>query len=194
MKNLLAALALLAPLAVQAGNATAVFGGGCFWCVEADFEKLPGVTSAVSGYSGGDEQNPTYEQVSDHATGHAEVVQVTYDPAQVSYESLVTYYFHHVDPLTANAQFCDSGPQYRTVIFYGNDSEKQAAENLAGIYERQLGKKIVTQIAPAKTFWPAEDYHQDYYKKNPVRYNFYRYNCGRDARVKQVWGKNAPLH
>lgn len=190
MRIFLLTLALLAPLSADA--ATAVFGGGCFWCLESDFEKLPGVRSAVSGYSGGKEERPTYEQVSDHATGHIEVVQVTYDPAQVSYEKLLDWYWHHVDPLTAGGQFCDRGPQYRTVIFYGNESEKTAIEASRAALERQLGKKFVTDVLPAMPFWPAEDYHQDYAKKNPLRYNYYRRSCGRDARVREVWGQNAP--
>ncbi len=175
-------------------TATASFAGGCFWCMESDFEKLSGVTAAVSGYEGGKETNPTYEQVSAHQTGHAESVQVTYDPGKVSYAQLLDWYWHHVDPLTADAQFCDHGPQYRTVIFYGSEAEHAAALADKQKYEKQLGKTIYTQIVPAGTFWPAEDYHQDYYKKNPLRYNYYRLSCGRDARVKEVWGADAPQH
>ena len=192
MKNFLAVLALLAPLATNAE--TAQFAGGCFWCMESDFEKAPGVTDVISGYAGGSEQNPTYEQVSDHATGHAESVRVTYDPAKISYADLLDWYWHHVDPLTANAQFCDHGPQYRTVIFFGNDRERAAANASKEKYEKLLGKKIATQIVPAGTFWPAEDYHQDYYKKNPLRYGYYRHACGRDARVNQIWGISTSTH
>lgn len=177
-----------------AKTATASFAGGCFWCMESDFEKLPGVLTVVSGYEGGKEQNPTYEQVSAHETGHAESVEVTYDPAKVSYVQLLDWYWHHIDPLTANAQFCDHGPQYRSVIFYRNEAEKAAVLASKQKYEKQLGQSIVTQIVPTSTFWPAEDYHQDYYKKNPLRYNYYRLSCGRDARVKEVWGADAPAH
>jgi peptide-methionine (S)-S-oxide reductase len=175
-------------------ESVAAFAGGCFWCMESDFEKVPGVTSVVSGYTGGKEDNPSYEQVSAHETGHAESVQVHYDPARVSYDQLLDWYWHHVDPLTPNAQFCDHGPQYRTAIFYRDAVEKAAAEASKARYEKQLGQPIVTQIVPAGTFWPAEDYHQDYYKKNPVRYKFYRFNCGRDARVEEVWGKSTVPH
>ena len=191
-------IALFAFAAVAADapvkTATASFAGGCFWCMESDFEKLPGVLTVVSGYEGGKEQNPTYEQVSAHETGHAESVEVTYDTAKVSYAQLLDWYWHHIDPLTANAQFCDHGPQYRSVIFYRNEAEQAAALASKQKYEKQLGKTIVTQIVPASTFWPAEDYHQDYYKKNPLRYNYYRLSCGRDARVKEVWGADAPVH
>ena len=169
-------------------TATAVFAGGCFWCMESDFEKLPGVSSVVSGYSGGHTVNPSYEESSSGTTGHAESVQVTYDPEKVSYARLVDYYWHHIDPLTANAQFCDHGSQYRSVIFYGNEQEKQTALASKAQLEKQLGKPFATEIVAAAPFYPAEDYHQDYYKKNPLRYNYYRLACGRDARVKEVWG------
>ena len=199
MKRILSLCVLLATFnafaaGAPAATAAASFAGGCFWCMESDFEKLPGVLSVVSGYEGGKELNPTYEQVSAHATGHAESVQVTYDPAKVSYSQLLDWYWHHVDPLTPNAQFCDHGPQYRTVIFYGSDAERDAAQASKQKYEKQLGKPIFTQIVPAGTFWPAEDYHQDYYKKNPLRYNYYRLSCGRDARVNEVWGAGGETH
>lgn len=188
MKHLARTAALgLALLMSDARAASAILGGGCFWCMETDFEKLAGVTDVVSGYSGGSEQNPTYEQVSAHKTGHVEVVQVTYDPAKLSYEKLLDWYWHHVDPLTAGGQFCDRGAQYRTVIFYANEQEKAAALASKAALEAQLGKPFATDILPAGSFWPAEDYHQDYAKKNPVRYNYYRWSCGRDERVKQVW-------
>ena len=193
MKKLLVLLLASAlPLAAQA--ATAVFAGGCFWCMESDFEKVPGVSDVVSGYAGGRTVNPSYEESSSGTTGHAESVQVTYDSAKVSYEQLLEYYWHHVDPLTANAQFCDHGSQYRSVIFYGNDKEKQAAMASKAKYEKQLGKTIVTEIVAAGPFYKAEDYHQDYYKKNPIRYHYYRHACGREARIKEVWGKDAPEH
>ena len=192
MNKLFLLLALMPLAALAQPGAKAAFAGGCFWCMESDFEHLPGVGEVISGYTGGKEVNPTYEEVSDHRTGHAESVQLTYDPARVSYAQLVDYYFHHVDPLTADAQFCDHGPQYRTAIFYGNEAERAVAQKAKEKYERELGHPVVTQIIAAGPFYPAEEYHQDYYKKNPVRYKFYRFNCGRDERIKQVWGEHAP--
>ena len=193
MKKLLVLL-LASALPLAAHAATAVFAGGCFWCMESDFEKVSGVSEVVSGYAGGHTINPSYEDSSSGTTGHAESVQVTYDSAKVSYEQLLDYYWHHIDPLTANAQFCDHGSQYRSVIFYGNDKEKQAALASKAKYEKQLGKTIVTEIVAADPFYKAEDYHQDYYKKNPIRYHYYRHACGREDRVKEVWGKDAPEH
>jgi peptide-methionine (S)-S-oxide reductase len=172
------------------GSATAIFAGGCFWCVEADFEKLPGVIEAESGYAGGRLPNPTYKQVSAGGTGHAEVARIYYDPRKVSYEQLLEYFWHHVDPTVKDRQFCDEGNQYRTAIFYRNDREKAAAEaSKAALEKSGRFAKIYTEIAPAGTFYPAEEYHQDYYKKNPIRYKYYRTACGRDARVAEVWGK-----
>jgi peptide-methionine (S)-S-oxide reductase len=171
--------------------ATAIFAGGCFWCVEADFEKLPGVLSAESGYTGGQVKNPTYEQVSHGGTGHAESVRVSYDPSKVTYRQLLDYFWHHIDPTVKDRQFCDGGNQYRSAIFYQNDAERQAAETSKAELEKS-GRfaHIYTEIVPAGTFYVAEDYHQDYYKKNPIRYNFYRSRCGRDARVAEVWGQH----
>ena len=170
-------------------SASAIFGGGCFWCVESDFEKLPGVIEAESGYIGGHIDNPTYEQVSGGASGHVEVARIHYDPTKISYAELLDYFWRHIDPTVENRQFCDVGPQYRTAIFYGNDEEKAAAISSKTALENS-GKfeKIYTEISPATTFYLAEEYHQDYYKKNPLRYKFYRTTCGRDARVKEVWG------
>jgi peptide-methionine (S)-S-oxide reductase len=172
------------------GTATAIFAGGCFWCVEADFEKLPGVIEAESGYAGGRSPNPTYKQVSAGGTGHAEAVRVYYDAKKVSYEQLLEYFWHHVDPTVKDRQFCDEGSQYRTAIFYQNDREKAAAEASKAALEKS-GRlpHVYTEIAAAGTFTVAEDYHQDYYKKNPIRYKYYRTACGRDARVAEVWGK-----
>ncbi len=169
--------------------ATAIFAGGCFWCTEADFEKLAGVVMAESGYTGGQLQNPTYEQVSHGGTGHAESVRVTYNPKQVSYEKLLDYFWHHIDPTVKDQQFCDVGNQYRSAIFYRDESQKKAAKSSKAALERS-GKlaHIYTEIVPASTFYLAEDYHQDYYKKNPIRYKYYRHGCGRDARVSEVWG------
>ena len=169
---------------------SAVFAGGCFWCVESDFDKLNGVVETISGYTGGHVANPTYTQVSHEDTGHYESVKVTYDPEVVSYETLVDYYFHHVDPTDAGGQFCDRGDSYRTAIFVGNDAEREVVEaEIAEINDSgMLDAPVVTPVIEAETFWPAETYHQDYYKKNPLKYRFYRSTCGRDARVKDVWG------
>jgi peptide-methionine (S)-S-oxide reductase len=168
---------------------TAIFAGGCFWCTEADFEKVPGVASAVSGYVGGTTSDPTYKQVSAGGTGHYEAVRITYDPAQVSFAKLVDYYFRTVDPTDAGGQFCDRGESYRTAIFALDDGQRQAAEAEKAEVASALKAPIATPILPAATFYPAEDYHQDYYKKNKLKYNFYRSRCGRDARLAEVWGK-----
>ena len=167
-------------------SATAIFAGGCFWCMEADFEKLDGVLSAESGYTGGTLRDPTYEQVSQGGTGHAESVRVSYDPQRVSYEKLLNYFWHHIDPTVRDRQFCDIGSQYRSAIFYQNDAERKLAESGKRALEGRFAK-VYTEIVPAGVFYPAESYHQDYYKKNPLRYKYYRYSCGRDARVKAVW-------
>lgn len=175
--------------APAATTASAIFAGGCFWCVEADFEKLPGVLGAESGYTGGRTANPTYEQVSAGGTGHAESVRVTYDPAKISYAQLLDYFWHHIDPTVKDRQFCDTGNQYRTAIFYGSEAERAAAEaSKAALLKSGQIKQIYTEIALATRFYPAEEYHQDYYKKNPLRYRYYRATCGRDARVAEVWG------
>lgn len=167
---------------------TAIFAGGCFWCMEKPFDKIDGVKSTVSGYSGGAIENPTYKQVSSGESGHYEVLQVTYDPSKVSYDQLLDIFWRNVDPLDAGGQFCDRGGQYRSGVFYSNDEEKNIAEKSKAKHEAILGEKIVTEIMPASTFYAAEDYHQDYYQKNPVRYKYYRWNCGRDQRLEQVWG------
>ncbi|TFI57343.1 peptide-methionine (S)-S-oxide reductase MsrA [Sphingomonas parva] len=171
------------------GQAKAVFAGGCFWCTEADFEKVPGVVSAVSGYTGGTLANPSYKKVSAGGTGHYEAVLVTYDPRRVSYAALVRHFFRTVDPTDAGGQFCDRGDSYRTAVFVGTPAERKLAEAEKAAADRQLGGRVVTPIVAAGRFYPAEDYHQDYYKKNPVRYRYYRWRCGRDARLEQVWGK-----
>ena len=171
--------------------ATATFAGGCFWCMEPPFDKLDGVISTTSGYTGGHKKNPTYQEVSAGGTGHAESMQVLYDPAKVSYAKLLDVFWHNVDPLTLNAQFCDHGTQYRTAIFYHNEEQKRLAEASKQELEKsgRFPQPIVTEIVPVSEFYPAEDYHQDYYQKNPIRYKFYRYNCGRDARLEELWGK-----
>jgi peptide-methionine (S)-S-oxide reductase len=188
----LALLIVIAPMAM-ADSAKAVFAGGCFWCTESDFEKVPGVLSARSGYAGGKQASPTYEQVSSGTTGHAEAVEVTYDSARVSYEQLLDVFWHSVDPLAKNAQFCDQGTQYRTAIFYGTAAEQRAAEATRQQLtdSKVLKGPIQTEILPLTRFWPAEEYHQDYYKKNTLRYKLYRLNCGRDARLKELWGEAA---
>jgi peptide-methionine (S)-S-oxide reductase len=176
--------------------ATAVFAGGCFWCEEATFEGLPGVTSVVSGYAGGTQPNPTYEQVSSGRTGHAESVEVTFDPALTSYQKLLDVYWHNVDPTQSNGEFCDHGEQYRSAIFYADDAQRRAALATKKAIEdsKVLKGPIVTQIVPLTKFWPAETYHQDYYKKNPADYQAYRLGCGRDLRLKELWGSKAGGH
>lgn len=168
----------------------AIFAGGCFWCMEPAYDKLDGVISTISGYTGGHKDNPTYDEVSAGGTGHTEALEVTYDPAKVSYSSLLEVYWRNSDPTTANRQFCDHGNQYRPAIFYQNDEELKAIQDSKKEIERtkSFQEKIVTEISPAEKFYPAEDYHQDYYQKNPVRYKFYRYSCGRDQRLKELWG------
>ena len=172
--------------------AVAVFAGGCFWCTESDFDKLPGVLSTTSGYIGGHVVNPSYQQVSAGNSGHIEAVQVRYDPSQTSYAQLLEAYWPTIDPLTANAQFCDHGPQYRSAIFYGTPEEKALAEASKAALQAsgRFSQPIVTEILPATTFYPAEAYHQDYYQKNPLRYAYYRHGCGRDKRLEQLWGKH----
>ena len=187
-------MAVAAPPASPApGLAKATFAGGCFWCMEGPFDSTPGVVSTTSGYTGGSVKRPSYEQVSSGETGHAESVEVVYDPAKVSYAQLLETFWHNVDPTDGGGQFCDRGNQYRTAIFFHDDDQRRLAEKSKGDIEAAgtLKKKIVTQIVPASEFYPAEDYHQDYYQKNPARYRFYRFNCGRDARLKSLWGEAA---
>lgn len=173
-----------------ADSATAIFAGGCFWCSESDFEKLPGVFEVESGYTAGKTKNPTYEQVSAGSTGHTEAVRVIYDPKKVSYPQLVEYFWHHIDPTVKDRQFCDAGTQYRSGIYWQNEAERLAAEaSRDALLKSARFPVIYTEVLAATTFWPAEEYHQDYYKKNPIRYNYYRASCGRDARLGQIWGK-----
>ena len=171
--------------------ATATFAGGCFWCMQPPFDKLEGVISTTAGYTGGTKKYPSYEEVSAGVTGHAEAVQVLYDPARISYAKLLEVFWHNVDPLAVNRQFCDTGNQYRTAIFYHDDHQRRQAEESKTVLEKARGWKIVTEIVPAGPFYPAEEYHQGYYRKNPLRYEFYRWNCGRDARLKELWGASA---
>jgi peptide-methionine (S)-S-oxide reductase len=170
-------------------TATATFAGGCFWCVEADFDKVDGVISTTSGYIGGRTANPSYEEVVRGGTGHAEAVEIVYDPAKVSYEKLLDVFWRNIDPLVKDRQFCDRGDQYRTAVFFHGDAQKQAAEASKKTVEARFKQPIETQIVAAGPFTKAEDYHQDYYLKNPLRYKFYRFNCGRDARLEELWGK-----
>jgi peptide-methionine (S)-S-oxide reductase len=169
-------------------RAVATFAGGCFWCMESDFDKVKGVISTISGYTGGHVANATYHQVSGGGTGHAESVEVVYDPSKVSYQQLLIYFWHHVDPTVKDRQFCDVGNQYRTAIFVHTDEQRKLAEASKRKVEAELKKPIYTEIVAAGPFYKAEEYHQDYYKKNPVQYHFYRWNCGRDQRIKQIWG------
>jgi peptide-methionine (S)-S-oxide reductase len=201
MKKLFLIIVTLASLGAAAattvkvapGQAVATFAGGCFWCMEGPFDELPVVVATISGYTGGNKVNPTYEEVSSGMTGHAEAVQVVYDPKKVSYEKLLEVFWVNIDPTVRNRQFCDSGTQYRTAVFYHDEAQRKAAEASKSALERTKPFKepIVTPIEMAGTFYPAEDYHQDYYQKNPVRYKLYRSGCGRDARLKQLWGDRA---
>ncbi|MFM9862448.1 MAG: peptide-methionine (S)-S-oxide reductase MsrA [Micropepsaceae bacterium] len=177
----------------QAGAAVAIFAGGCFWCVEADFDKVPGVLSTTSGYIGGSKANPSYDAVSSGGTGHTEAVKVVYDPTMVGYDKLLYVFWRNVDPLTREGQFCDFGTQYRTGVFYVNEAQKLAAEASKAAIEKsgRFKRPIVTEITAAGPFYAAEQYHQNFYKTNPVRYNIYRFNCGRDARLEELWGKEA---
>ena len=175
-----------------AGSATAIFAGGCFWCVEADFDKVEGVTDTLSGYTGGHLKNPTYQQVSHEDTGHYEAVKITYDPAKVGYPELVKHFFRHVDPTDAGGQFCDRGPSYRTAIFVDGPEQREAAEAAKAAAKKALGQPVVTPILDAATFYPAEDYHQNYHQENGFKYSYYRWSCGRDARVEELWGKVDP--
>jgi peptide-methionine (S)-S-oxide reductase len=176
-----------------ATTAKATFAGGCFWCMEPPFDKLDGVLSTTSGYTGGTKVNPTYQEVSAGSTGHAEAMQVEYDPKRVSFEKLLDVFWHNVDPTQKDGQFCDHGSQYRTAIFVHDANQKRVADASKAALEKSKPFKgdIVTEIVPATTFYPAEEYHQDYYMKNPLRYKLYRTGCGRDARLKEVWGTDS---
>ncbi len=174
-------------------TAKATFAGGCFWCMEPPFDALPGVLSTTSGYAGGDEVDPTYKQVASGKTGHAEVVQVEYDPSRITYAELLRVYWRNVDPITRNRQFCDGGRQYRTAIYAHDEAQLEAARASRDTLDREgrFPRPIVTEIERIGSFYPAEDYHQDYYKRNPIRYRYYRRGCGRDARLAELWGDQA---
>jgi len=175
-----------------AATKTATFAGGCFWCMESDFEKVPGVIDVVSGYIGGQLQNPTYKQVSAGGSGHAEAIQITFDPARIDYVGLLEIFWRNIDPTQADRQFCDIGSQYRPGIFYHNEQQQAWAEQSRQMLEqtKPFKEPIVVEITQATVFYPAEEYHQDYHKKNPIRYRYYRYSCGRDQRLKALWGKS----
>ena len=174
------------------GKAHAVLAGGCFWCMEADFEKLTGVQEVVSGYAGGTVQNPTYKQVAYGKTDHGDAVRITYDPSVVDFDALLAHFWKNIDPTVDDRQFCDTGRHYRPVIFYLDEDQQQAAEaSRQAIVDAGEVSPIKVTIESVDQFWVAEDYHQDYYKKNPLRYNYYRFSCGRDARLKELWGEDA---
>jgi peptide-methionine (S)-S-oxide reductase len=184
-----------APATAPANTATAVFAGGCFWCMEKPFDQLPGVLATVSGYTGGRVDNPTYEMVGGGSTGHIEAVQVTYDPARITYTQLLDTYWAQVDPFDGEGQFCDKGETYKPVIFAADEEQRTAAEvSKAKVSARFAGRAIAVDIRVSKPFWPAEDYHQDYYLKNPLRYTYYRNGCGRDARLRAVWSAPSVAH
>lgn len=193
LRTALIALAIVASSigAVRAQDQTkvAIFAAGCFWCVEEAFDKVDGVVETTSGYTGGVLPNPTYEQVSSHTTGHAEALRVKYDPARVSYTQLLDVFWHNVDPFDGGGQFCDRGSSYRGAIFVMNDEEERLATESKEKVAQQFGRKVETEILRASPFYPAEGYHQDYHSKNPLRYSFYKWNCGRAQRLQEIWGK-----
>jgi peptide-methionine (S)-S-oxide reductase len=199
VQRLLAILILIAAIAsgasaqTPAATAKATFAGGCFWCMEPPYDKLDGVISTTSGYTGGAKVNPTYQEVTGGSTGHTEAVQIEYDPKKVSYEKLLDVFWKNIDPTQKDGQFCDHGSQYRSEIFVHDAEQKRLADASKAALKKSKPFKadIVTAITAAATFYPAEEYHQDYYTKNPIRYAFYRKNCGRDARLKQLWGEKA---
>jgi len=184
----LAALVMAAPAPGNAQTARATFAGGCFWCMEPPFDELDGVSSTTAGYIAGKTKNPTYEQVSTGTTGHTEALQVVYDPKKISYEKLLEVFWRNIDPLAANGQFCDLGSQYRSGIFYHDGNQQNAAEKSKNAIQARFKQPVATEITAATVFYPAEDYHQDYYKKNPLRYKLYSHGCGRAQRLEEVWG------
>lgn len=190
VSGLLVAAAAGGDEAEKESLARATFAGGCFWCMEPPFDELDGVVSTTSGYTGGHRKDPTYEEVSGGGTGHTEAVQVAYDPARISYEELLEVFWHNIDPTVEDRQFCDRGNQYRTGIFYHDEEQKRLAEaSRQEIVDSGRFDQVVTEISALSVFYPAEDYHQDFYKKNPLRYKSYRFGCGRDRRLEQLWGK-----
>ncbi len=193
MRRLLLVPLFLGVLHASADEATAVFAGGCFWCMEPPYDKLPGVLDTTSGYSGGHTKGPTYEQVTAGGTGHLESVRVTYDPDRISYEELLAVFWRNIDPFDDRGQFCDRGSSYRSAVFVATEAEGILAEAGKSDIEIRFGRKVATRVLPAATFYPAEGYHQNYYTNNPLRYRYYRYRCGRDERLQEVWGEAAPL-
>jgi peptide-methionine (S)-S-oxide reductase len=197
VRVVLAGLALVSGLLLNGSLAgateKAIFAGGCFWCMEAPFDKLAGVVSVTSGYTGGTKVNPTYEEVSAGGTGHAEAVQVVFDPRRISYAQLLDVFWHNVDPTVKDRQFCDTGHQYRSAIFYQGEEQRRAALKSRDLLEKSkpFREPVVTEITPATAFYPAEEYHQHYYRKNPLRYTYYRSACGRDKRLRELWGSVA---
>ena len=191
LRSILILAAVLATTgAASAETALATFAGGCFWCVEADFDKVPGVISTTSGYTGGKVDKPNYNQVSAGGTGHTEAVEIAFDPAKVSYQKLLDVFWRNHDPLAKDRQFCDRGDQYRPAIFHHDEEQRKLAEASKQAVQQKFAPRVVqTEIVKAGAFYKAEDYHQDYYEKNPVRYKFYRLNCGRDQRLEELWGK-----
>ena len=191
-----AMLAAALPAQAASTTASAILAGGCFWCVEHDLRQLPGVVQVESGYTGGSRPNPTYEDYHDvdasNPVPHVEAVRVTYEPSRLSYASLLDYYFRHIDPTDGGGQFCDRGPAYRPVVFVANESERETAKTKKTDVARLLKQKVAVEVLDAQTFWPAEEYHQDYATKNPLRYKYYRWNCGRDQRVEAVWNNAQP--
>jgi peptide-methionine (S)-S-oxide reductase len=190
----LTALAALGPAPAPAQEQVkATFAGGCFWCMEPPFDKLDGVISTTSGYTGGQKPNPTYQEVSAGTTGHTEAVEVVYDPRKVTYARLLEVFWRNIDPTTPDRQFCDVGSQYRAAIFYHDEAQRRLAEQSKQAVAQRLRRSVVTEVLRVAPFYVAEDYHQDYYKKNPIRYRFYRTGCGRDQRLEQIWGKDDKL-
>lgn len=187
----LASPTLQAQTSQSQSSSEATFAGGCFWCMEPPYDHQPGVSATISGYIGGELDNPSYEDISRGGTGHAEVVQVEYDADQISYAQLLEIFWRNIDPFAVDRQFCDVGDQYRSAIFYHDEEQRALAEASKAEMEARFDRDIATQIVPATTFWAAEEYHQDYYQKNPVRYKFYRFSCGRDDRLEEVWGEEA---
>ena len=185
---LISSLWCLSPGVARADTAIATFAGGCFWCMEHPFDELQGVVDTTSGYMGGTVESPSYRQVSSGTTGHAEVVQVVYDPETIGYETLLDTFWRNVDPVDTQGQFCDKGSQYRSIVFYHNEAQRQLAESSKQDVSQLLGQPAVTDILPAGAFYPAEDYHQNYYQTHPARYRLYRFGCGRDQRLAELWG------
>ncbi|MYE12695.1 MAG: peptide-methionine (S)-S-oxide reductase MsrA [Gammaproteobacteria bacterium] len=191
MRRLLLVPIVLFAMNPSAEEAAAVFAGGCFWCMEPPYDQLPGVLDTTSGYSGGHTRTPTYQQVTAGGTGHYEVVRVTYDPDRISYDELLAVFWRNIDPFDDRGQFCDRGSSYRAAVFFGSEAERELAEAAKADIETRFGRTVVTGILPAAPFYAAEGYHQNYYTENPLRYRYYRYRCGRDERLRQVWGDAA---